>query len=137
MPERKGVHLWAILAVLMVLVVAGGAYALTSGDDDSTSESLRVEVKADDKADPVVTRLNCDDIDTAQLCDALTDDLLKPVPSDQMCTMIYGGPQTAKVTGTLRGKDVDAGFSRSNGCEIARWDKLVAALKPAGIKGLA
>jgi Subtilisin inhibitor-like len=39
-----------------------------------------------------------------------------------MCTMIFGGPQTATVTGTWRGKPVNASFSRKNGCEIKRWD---------------
>lgn len=39
-----------------------------------------------------------------------------------MCTMIFGGPQTATVTGTWRGNPVNASFSRKNGCEIHRWD---------------
>ena len=40
----------------------------------------------------------------------------------QMCTQIYGGPETATVTGTLDGKPVDATFSREDGCAIARFD---------------
>ncbi len=42
----------------------------------------------------------------------------------QVCTAIYGGPQTALVTGTFRSRRVHATFSRVNGCEIARWTKL-------------
>lgn len=49
---------------------------------------------------------------------------LRPVPKDQGCTEIYGGPQTATVRGRWRGEPVDARFSRTNGCEIARWDAL-------------
>jgi hypothetical protein len=45
-----------------------------------------------------------------------------PVPDDVACTQIYGGPQTALVTGTFRGRKVRATFNRKNGCEIARWD---------------
>ncbi|MGW4240063.1 SSI family serine proteinase inhibitor [Streptomyces sp. NPDC004749] len=45
-----------------------------------------------------------------------------------MCTTMYGGPATARITGTWAGRPVDAAFSRSDGCEIARWDRLVPLL---------
>ena len=51
-----------------------------------------------------------------------------PVPRDAMCTEIYGGPATAQVTGTVDGQPVNADFSRTNGCEISRWDALGAML---------
>ncbi|MFC7259042.1 SSI family serine proteinase inhibitor [Streptomyces lutosisoli] len=51
-----------------------------------------------------------------------------PVPPGTMCTMLYGGPATAHVTGTWAGRPVDARFDRTNGCEIARWDALVPLL---------
>ncbi len=54
-----------------------------------------------------------------------------PVARDSMCTMQYGGPATARVTGTWAGRPVDATFDRSNGCEIARWDRLVPFLPEA------
>ena len=44
------------------------------------------------------------------------------MPKDVACTEIYGGPQEADVRGTFRGRPVDAHFSRTNGCEIERWD---------------
>ncbi|MEU8540045.1 SSI family serine proteinase inhibitor [Streptomyces sp. NPDC048717] len=47
-----------------------------------------------------------------------------PVPQGQMCTQLYGGPATARVTGTWQGHRVDARFSRINGCETDRWDNL-------------
>ncbi|MEU2514039.1 SSI family serine proteinase inhibitor [Streptomyces syringium] len=50
-------------------------------------------------------------------------DAFAPVPADAMCTMIYGGDQKARVTGTWAGRPVDARFDRTNGCEIARWNK--------------
>lgn len=49
-----------------------------------------------------------------------------PTPADQPCTQEYGGPETGNITGTVRGTDVAARVSRSNGCQIARWKKLVA-----------
>jgi hypothetical protein len=44
------------------------------------------------------------------------------VPATVACTQIYGGPQTALVTGEFRGRRVRATFNRKNGCEIARWN---------------
>ena len=57
---------------------------------------------------------------------------LEPVPDDVACTEQFGGPQTATVTGTLDGREVDARFARNNGCEIARWEKAAPLLEAAG-----
>jgi Subtilisin inhibitor-like len=46
------------------------------------------------------------------------------IPRDAVCTQIYGGPQQALVTGRFRGRIVRTRFSRINGCEIARWDRV-------------
>ncbi|MDT0570499.1 SSI family serine proteinase inhibitor [Streptomyces sp. DSM 3412] len=55
-------------------------------------------------------------------------DPFAPVRSGTVCTMQYGGPATAQVTGTWAGRRVDARFDRGDGCEIARWDALVPVL---------
>ncbi|MFI7686078.1 SSI family serine proteinase inhibitor [Streptomyces griseoaurantiacus] len=55
-------------------------------------------------------------------------DPFAPVPPDALCTMRYGGPATARVTGTWAGRPVDASYDRADGCEIARWDALVPLL---------
>ena len=57
---------------------------------------------------------------------------LEPVPDDVACTELFGGPQTARISGTLDGRAVDARFARNNGCEIARWDKVAPLLEAAG-----
>ena len=64
--------------------------------------------------------------DPAGACDALleNEDALEPVPGDVACTEIYGGDQVATITGS-----VDARFSRANGCEIDRWDRLAPVLE--------
>ena len=41
---------------------------------------------------------------------------------DIACTQIFGGPEEATIKGTIRGEPVDATFTRTDGCEIARWD---------------
>ena len=51
-------------------------------------------------------------------------DPFKPVPRVAICTAIYGGPAVARVRGTLRGRRVDARFERTDGCQIARWDRV-------------
>jgi Subtilisin inhibitor-like len=48
----------------------------------------------------------------------------RPVPKDAACTQIYGGPQTALVTGRLEGRRVRASFDRHDGCAIDRWNRV-------------
>jgi len=55
-------------------------------------------------------------------------DPFAPVPPRSLCTMQYDGPATAHVTGTWAGRPVDTTYSRGDGCQIARWDKLVPLL---------
>lgn len=70
----------------------------------------------------------------AEACDLLDGnttwgkDLFAPVPPDALCTMQYGGPATAHVTGTWAGRPVDARYDRTNGCEISRWNTMVPFL---------
>ncbi|MFJ5828213.1 SSI family serine proteinase inhibitor [Streptomyces sp. NPDC093089] len=56
------------------------------------------------------------------------EDPFKSVPRDALCTQVYGGPALAHVTGTWQGREVDARFSRANGCEIDRWANLEPVL---------
>lgn len=49
-------------------------------------------------------------------------------PEDRVCTLIYGGPQTARVRGTIGARAVDRRFSRSSGCEIADWNAVTGLL---------
>jgi hypothetical protein len=58
--------------------------------------------------------------------------LFAPTPPGTACTQIYGGPQKARVVGVVGGRRVWATFTRTNGCEIARWNKLSPWLLPAG-----
>ncbi|MGC9537074.1 SSI family serine proteinase inhibitor [Streptomyces sp. UG1] len=55
-------------------------------------------------------------------------DAFASAAQDTFCTMQYGGPATAHVTGTWAGRPVDARYDRTNGCEIGRWDRLVPLL---------
>ncbi|MEV5903550.1 SSI family serine proteinase inhibitor [Streptomyces sp. NPDC052127] len=55
-------------------------------------------------------------------------DVFAPAPAGGICTMRYGGPATAHVTGRWAGRPVDATYDRANGCQIERWDRLVPLL---------
>ncbi|MEU6895036.1 SSI family serine proteinase inhibitor [Streptomyces sp. NPDC046557] len=87
-------------------------------------------------------RLECDPVggnhpkaeDACARLDALAKegkDPFAPTSKRQMCTMVDGGPATARITGTWHGKKVDATFRRRNGCDIARWKTLEPVL-PSG-----
>lgn len=58
--------------------------------------------------------------------------LFAPLSPDLVCTEIFGGPQLARVVGTVAGKRVWSTFSRNNGCNISRWQKLSPWLLPPG-----
>ncbi len=66
-----------------------------------------------------------------EACQLLVSDpaALEPVAPDMACTMIYGGPEEATVVGIVNGEEVDATFSRTNGCELDRWDRMAALLQ--------
>jgi hypothetical protein len=57
---------------------------------------------------------------------------LPPVPKDKACTQIYGGPETASITGTWQGQPVMSRFARNDGCQISRWKLMEGLLPPGG-----
>ncbi|NEA44140.1 SSI family serine proteinase inhibitor [Streptomyces sp. SID11385] len=128
---------------------AGPATALSAvpAPGPLRGDRLVVEVKGDGGS---VTRyeLRChptggDHPDAEAACARLDEvtvwgrDTFAPVPSDAICTMQYGGPGTAHVSGEWAGRPVDTTFTRTNGCEIARWDRLVPLLPAQGGTGTA
>ncbi|MGO4146039.1 serine protease inhibitor [Paenarthrobacter sp. YAF11_1] len=61
------------------------------------------------------------------------EEIFFPEPRpDRICTQQYGGPQVAVVTGWFRGRKVNSQFSRTDGCEIARWKTLASLLGNTG-----
>ena len=127
---------------IVVLVVA--ALAMTgcgqsdSGGSTAGAASLDISISLGAKEAPTkVWTLHCPSGGTlpdAELaCRNLDrlDDPFGALPKNFACTEIYGGPQVADVQGTFRGKPVNTRFTRTNGCEIARWNR-VLFLFPSG-----
>ena len=73
--------------------------------------------------------------DAAAACAALATHgtaALPPKPEGVVCAEVYGGPQRATITGTWQGRQVQSSLSRTDGCEIHRWDLLRGLLPSAG-----
>lgn len=123
----------AFLVVVAVLAATLSACGKDAGSDSSSAgTALAITLVSDKGVDPQTYRLRCDPPggdhpQPAEACaalDAAGAKVFEPVPKDRVCTDLYGGPQTATVKGTYKGKQVDAEFSRTNGCEINRWEQL-------------
>ena len=130
------------LAVAVLAVAAAGALtACGSGTENGpgTLTELTITVRESPQSAPQTWTLTCDPPggthpDPSAACAQLAA-LPAPfaqTPKDMACTQIYGGPQTATVTGTYRSAPVEATFSQTDGCEIARWDRVAEVLVVRG-----
>ena len=109
----------------------------------AAATALSVELMADGEAVTDTWTLECDGAnpagasgapDPAAACTALAENgtgLFAEPGSDVACTMQYGGPQRATVSGTVDGAAVEAEFAASDGCQISRWEALSGLLGPA------
>ena len=137
----------APLALLTGCAASGGAgdTAATSGQTDGPAQGdhdLLVVVDLGDGTAPERWTLTCagtasgthPDADAA--CTHLKGlaDPFAPLPADAVCTQVYGGPETARVSGVWQGEPVELELSRTDGCRIAQWDDLGPLLPPpAGV----
>ncbi|MFF8946292.1 SSI family serine proteinase inhibitor [Streptomyces sp. NPDC014864] len=136
--------------VALTSLTAAGPTALASAaapppvrDEDRAGDHLTVTVRHAGAGWDGTYELYChpfggSHFDARGACGALDRgtrwgrDVFAPVPDDAVCTLRYGGPATAHVTGTWAGRPVDASFDRGDGCRIDRWDRLVPLLPRAG-----
>jgi hypothetical protein len=129
------------LVLVALALVAGGC-----GEDDEEAAApspsgslaeLTVTVDKDGTGDSKArtTKVRCDAAGDSAVCGALSavkPDAFEPTPGDVACTQQYGGPETATVKGSLNGEPVDARFTRTDGCEISRWQQVQRLLEAAG-----
>jgi hypothetical protein len=132
---------------LVLLLCALAALAAGCGEDEDEASAppppragtaLVVRVDADGprgSARPEEATVRCREGDTSRACRAaeqLTTADFGPPPDNVACTEIFGGPETARITGRLRGEPVSTTLSRSDGCEIHRWEAFAGLLEQVG-----
>jgi hypothetical protein len=108
-------------AVELAVVYYDGMGAKTSGALTCRGSDRRAEGALDGRAP------------AAELCAQARGiaELLTTTPAKgRTCTQLYGGPETAHVTGTIDGDKVNRRFRRTNGCEIADFTRAAGLLRP-------
>jgi hypothetical protein len=122
-------HAASLVALLVVLAGCGG---WEGGKTPGTQTVLQIKAwpNGKDRGATRQWRLHCDLAGGThpapeKACERLFDlaDPFAPTPGHAVCTEIYGGPAVAEVEGLYRGETVDAKFTRTDGCEIGRWDR--------------
>lgn len=135
----RGVALGCGSAAIAVAVLAANGIGPATAADDTPSDLTIVFNEGTGTSGAATWHLICapdggDHPDPANACAALTKHATTALsaPAGQICTnpipTNYGGPQTARITGTWQGTAVDTTFTRINGCAITRWDALVPLL---------
>jgi hypothetical protein len=136
-PHKIGVA--AVLGAVVALAAACGSQSGTGGAASTgaskPASSLTISVTAARGAVPRHWTLTCEPAggthpnpQTACITLDHVKDPFAPVPSGVMCSMIASGPQTASITGIWDGKHVTATYSRDNGCQTERWNKISKVL---------
>ncbi|MDW8337794.1 MAG: SSI family serine proteinase inhibitor [Thermoleophilia bacterium] len=126
----------SVLAVIALAACAGGM----AGTSGPTWLKVTYWENGRDGSAPVVWTLRCDPPRgthprPALACRRLAaggPKLFAPVPPSTACTMIYGGPQVARVVGSVQGTRIWTTLTRVDGCEIERWQRVSPWLLPPG-----
>ena len=108
-------------AIELTVVHDDGSGRKTTGTLTCRGADQRAEGALDGRASP------------SELCKQARGnaELLTTAPDKaRVCTQIYGGPETARVTGTIDDEKVDRRFRRTNGCEIADYTRAARLLGP-------
>jgi hypothetical protein len=121
-----------LLACLVILMGCG------ADEPSEPVSTLEISVQANEDAKPRTGTLSCPgetakDRDICAALEVVAPAVFEPVPVDQACTAIYGGPRKATITGTYQDEPISAVFTQENGCEIARWNQIKPVLKGLGL----
>jgi hypothetical protein len=122
------------VAVCAVIVGCSDDAGDTGGPPADTDVRITSDRDGRGGAPAATARIRCDPGATSARCRAVRElpaAALRPVPRDAICTEIYGGPATGRIRGVIEGARVDGRFARTNGCEIARFDRVAHVLRLA------
>jgi Subtilisin inhibitor-like len=122
-----------IAAATLAALAASGCMSRADSDKAATGPTADLQIEISIRGSEAPTKvwtLHCPPggnlPDAATACNKLAEvkDPFAPVPKGTACTQIYGGPEIATVSGTFNGERVDAKFSRGDGCELERWNRV-------------
>ncbi len=117
--------------------------AACAGTASPGSSQVRADISVviqNPQGSPVSYVIRCDSgeailrgdaqIDARAACSALArpgvqNRLVRGPSPEQVCTQVYGGPQTALLSGSLEGQSVNTVVTRDDGCGIGDWDNLM------------
>jgi hypothetical protein len=108
-------------AIELTVLYDDGSGRTTSGTLTCRGADRRAEGALDGRAS------------AAELCTharGLNELLTSKPDAGRACTQVYGGPETAVVTGTIDGRTVERRFTRTNGCELADYTRAAGLLQP-------
>jgi hypothetical protein len=133
----------ARLAALAILLAAlpgcgdddpgsGGSAPTPPGEE--TELTVTLHPQGPERGAPATAEVSCaeGEVPETAACEAVAEireDAADPVPPGAVCTQIYGGPDLVRLQGTLHGSAVDAELTRTNGCEIDRFDRFLPLLR--------
>ncbi|MFN8027136.1 MAG: LysM domain-containing protein [Acidimicrobiia bacterium] len=135
-----------VVVLTIVTIAFGAALAACGGSgsgSSSASTSLTITTRTGSEsvlvpseatlecgATPKATGFLADAAEPA--CAAVADGAVTKVKQSQksgrLCSQIFGGPQTAHITGTIDDKDVNLRVDRTDGCGVEDWTALEAVL---------
>ena len=137
---RRPPRALALLAASAALVAAGcgddddDGGAATTPSASSTDITITLDADGPGGGKPQTETIVCEGSGgtshaACPVVEAIPPDAGAAVPPDTACTELYGGPDVLKVEGVLNGQNIDATFTRANGCEIERFDRFVPLLQ--------
>lgn len=131
---RRALLLIAVVGLAAPAGAQAGAVNLSIRYDDGAGNVRRATLTCDAEGPRATGFLRYRN--AAKLCArayALERFLGRPPDNTRACTELYGGPDRAVIRGNVRGTAVARRFGRSDGCEIADWDRVQRLLpRPVG-----
>ncbi len=124
----------AVVIAAAVLAACGA----DAGDGGRPASDSRVEIVVDrdgkESRAPQSATLQCPSERHPRACRRLSElapSAFEPVPAQTACAQLYGGPERARIEGVVEGRSVSATFTRRNGCEITRYERVRPVLEVA------
>jgi Subtilisin inhibitor-like len=130
--HSRAVMMRPAISLVGLLAVLTGCGGWEGGKTPGTQTVLHISAwpNGKDRGSPLNWRLHCDlsggtHPNPEKACEQLfgLEDPFAPTPADVACARVYGGPAVAEVKGLFRGETVAARFTRSDGCQIERWER--------------